>query len=70
MKALMSQGIRLNGLLGIHFNSGRLVLFLDIRYLILVHSMLNLIVPLFAVIRVILLTMKLIYVLICMLFAT
>jgi len=50
----------LDGLLGIHLSSRRLVVFLDIHYLIFVHSMLDFITPFFYVTCVILLTMILI----------
>ena len=60
----MMHGICLSGSLGIHLSFRRLVLFLDIHFLILVHSMLDLIMPPFSVICVILLTMLLIHVLI------
>ena len=64
VKMLMMHGICLSRLLGIHLTLRRLLLFLNIHFLILAHSILDLIMPLFGVICVILLTMKLIYVLI------
>ena len=54
----------MSGLLGIHSNLRMLVVFLDIRYLILVRCILDLIIPLFGVTCVILLAMLLIHVLI------
>jgi len=57
VKMLMRHGICLSGLLGIHFNLRRLVVFLDIHVLILVRFMLDLIMPLSGVICVNLLTM-------------
>ena len=57
VKILMRHGIYLSGLLGINLNLRRLVVFVDIHVLILVRSMLDLIMPLFSVISVILLTM-------------
>jgi len=64
VKMLMKHGICLSGLLEIHLSLRKLILFLDIRFLILVHFMLDLIMPLFRVICIILLTMLLIPVLI------
>ena len=60
----MRHCICLCGLLRIHLNLRRLVVFLDIHFLILVHFMLDPIMPLFGVTSVILLTMILIRVLI------
>jgi len=57
---LIRYGIWLSGLLGIHLSLRKLVMFLDIYPLILVHSLLGFIMPLFGVTYVILLTMRLI----------
>ena len=54
----------MSGLLGIHLSLKRLVVLLGIYFLILAHSIIDLIMPLFGVIHVALLTMKLIHVLI------
>ena len=54
---LMKHGTYLSGLLGIHLSLRRLVMFVDIHFLFLVYSMLDLIMPLFGVICVILMTM-------------
>ena len=64
VKALIMHGICLRGLLKIHLNLRRLVIFPDIYSLILVHSMLDLLMPLFGVACVILLSIKLICILI------
>jgi len=64
VKMLMIHCTYLIGLLGIHLNLRRLVMFLDIHVLILVHFILYLIMLLSSVICVILLTMLLICVLI------
>jgi len=64
VKMLMSYDICLSRLYGIHLNLRRLVVFLVIRSLILVRSILDLIISLFSVTYVILLTMLLIRVLI------
>ena len=64
VKILMMHGIRLSGLFGTHLSLRRLVVFLDILSLILMHFILDLIMPLLGVICVILLTMMLIRVLI------
>jgi len=64
VQMLMKHGIDLSGLLGIHLNLRRLVVFLDIHFLILVHLILDLIISLFDVICVVLLTMKLMRVLV------
>ena len=61
---LMRYSIYLSGMLGIHLNSRRLVMFLDIHSLMLVHAILDLIMPHFDVTCVILLTIILISVLI------
>ena len=57
VKMLIIHGICLSGLLEIHLNLRKLVVFLDIHFLILVHYILDLIMPLSGVIYVILLTM-------------
>jgi len=57
VKVLMMHGICLSGLLSIHLSLKRLVVFLDIDFLILVRFMLDLIMPLFGVICINLLTM-------------
>ena len=57
LKMLMMHVICLSGLFAIHLNLRRLVVFLDIHFLILVHFMLDLIMHFFGVISVILLTM-------------
>ena len=64
VKMLMMHSICLNGLLGIYLSLRRTVVFLDIHFLILAHSIVDLIILLFGVICVILLTMLLIRVLI------
>ena len=64
VEMLMMHDIFLNGLLRIRLSFRRLVLFLDIHFLIIVHFMLDCFMLLFGVICVILLTMKLICVLI------
>jgi len=64
VNVLMRHGICLSGLLRIHLNLRRLVVFLDIYSPILVHSISNLIMPPFGMICVILLTMLPIHVLI------
>jgi len=63
-KLVMMDVICLSGLLGIHLSSRRLVVFLDICFLVLMHSILDLIMLLFGVTCVILLTILLIRVLI------
>ena len=60
VEMLMMHGICLSGLLGIHLNLRRLLLFLNIHFLILAHSVLDLIIPLLGVTCVVLLTMTLI----------
>jgi len=62
VKILMRHSICLSGLLGIHLSLRRLVVFLDIYFLILFYFRLDLIMPLFGV--VILLAMLLIHALI------
>jgi len=57
VKVLMRYGIWFGGLRGIHLSLTRLVVFLDIHFLILVNSILDLIMLLFCVISVILLAM-------------
>ena len=64
VEMFVMHGICLNGLLGIHLNLRRLLLFRNIHFLILAHSIVDLIMPLFGVICVILLTMLLVHVLI------
>ena len=64
MKMLMMHGICLSELRGIHLNLRRLVMFLNIHVLMIVHSILDLIMLIFGVVCVIVLTMKLICVLI------
>jgi len=64
VKMLIVHGICLSELLGIHLNLRRLLLYLNIHFLILAHSVLDLLVLLFGVAYVNLLTMKLIRVLI------
>jgi len=59
-KMLIKHGICLSGLLGIYFNLGKLVVFLAIPSLVIVHFIINLIMPLFGVTYVILLTMLLV----------
>jgi len=54
VKTLMRHGICLSGLLRIHLSLRRVVVFLDVHVLILVHSMLDLIMLLFDVTCVIL----------------
>lgn len=63
LKVFMKHGICLSGFLGIHLNLRMLVMLLDVHYLILVNSMLDVIMLLFGVIFVILLSIKLICVL-------
>ena len=53
----MRHDICLSGLLKIHLSLRRLVVFVDIHYLIVVHAMLDLIMSLFGVACVILITM-------------
>ena len=60
----MRHGIFLGGLLGIDLNLRRLVVSLEIHALILVHFMVDLIMPLLCVTCVILMIIKLIHVLI------
>ena len=55
-KPLMRNGICLSGLLGIRLNLRRLIVFLNIHFPILVHSMLDLITLLFGATCVIALT--------------
>jgi len=57
VKALMRHDICLSGLLKIHLSLRRLVVFLDIHYLTLVHSVLDLIMLVFGVTCLILITM-------------
>ena len=64
LKMLMMHVICLSGLFKIHLNLRRLVVFLDIHFMILVHFMLDLIILLFGVSCVNLLIMKLICVLV------
>ena len=64
VQMLIKHGICMRRFLGINLNLRRLVMFLGIHFLILVHFMLDLIMPIFDVTCVILLTMKLIRVLI------
>jgi len=64
VKMLMMYGICSSGLLGIHLNLRRLLLFLNIHFLILAHSILDHIMPFFGLICLILLTTILIRVLI------
>jgi len=64
VKILMMHDICLSGLLGSHLSLKRIVVFLDIHFLILVHSILDLIMLFFGIICVILLTIQLIHVLI------
>jgi len=61
VKALMRNGIYLSGLFEIHLSSRGQVVSVDIRSWILVHSMLDLIMPLSCVTCVILFTMILIH---------
>ena len=63
IKVLMRFGVCLSGLLGIHLNLCRLVVFLDILFLIFVHAMLDLITLLFGVTHVVLLIIILLHVL-------
>jgi len=67
---LMMHGICLSGLLEIHLSLRRLVVFVDIQFMVLMHSMLDVAMPLFGVICITLLTMLLIFPLLCMLCAT
>ena len=63
VKMLMMHDICLNGLLGIHLNLKRLVVFLNNHFVILVHFMLDRIMLLFGITFVVLLTIILFYVL-------
>ena len=70
-KNVDERGICLSGLLGIRLSLRRQVVSVDIRSWILVHSMLDLLMPLFSVNCVILLTMILIHaIILCMLYST
>ena len=62
VKILRRHSIGLSGLLRIHLNLRKLIMFLYINSLILVHSMLDVIMLLFRVISINLLTMILIHV--------
>jgi len=64
VKMSIRLGICLNGLLGIHFNLKRLVVFIDIHFMILVPFMLHHIMLRFGVTCVILLRIMLVHVLI------
>jgi len=64
VKVSMKHGIYLSGLLEIRLSLKRLVFFLDIYFMIHVHSMLNCTMLLFGVICVILLSIMLVHVLI------
>jgi len=62
-KVLIRHVVCLSGLIGIHLSLRRLVVFLEILPLILVHSMLDLIMLLFDVTCVVLMTIILLHVL-------
>ena len=62
VELLMRHGVHLSGLLGIYLNLKRLVVFLDVLFLILMHSMLDLIILHFGVICVGLLIIVLLHV--------
>jgi len=62
VKVSMKLGLCLSGLLGIRLNSKRLVVFLDIYFVIHVHSMLNRTMLLFGVTCVILMSIMLVHV--------
>ena len=57
VRVLMKLGIYLRGLLMIHLSLRRLFMFVNIQFLILAHSIIDLIMLLFGVISVILLIM-------------
>jgi len=57
LKVLVMHVICLSGLLGIHLNLRKVVVFLDIHFSILAYSIIDFIMLLFGVISVILLTM-------------
>jgi len=57
VRALMKLGIYFRGLLMIHLSLRRLFMFVNIQFLILAHSIIDLIMLLFGVISVILLIM-------------
>ena len=70
VKVLVKLGVCFSGLLGIHFNLRRLVVFLDILSLILVHSILELIMLVFGVTFIVLLIIILLDVFLCMICST